>query len=128
MEEHYGQILEKAIRRNGYSIVEIAKLTNVNRRSVYNWFNQKYLKTEIIYRIGTVLGHDFSQEFPMLFSKTDFNITVKSTTPNNDPIFWELPDHHIWQDRYISLLQQYNELLIKKILTNNSESLGDNLT
>jgi transposase-like protein len=52
MDKHYGQIVELVIRKGGYSISEIARLTLINRKSVYNWFNQKYLKPEIIYRIG----------------------------------------------------------------------------
>jgi len=52
MDKHYGQIVELIIRKKGYSISELARLSYVNRRSVYNWFNQKYLKPEIIYRIG----------------------------------------------------------------------------
>jgi len=115
MDKHYGQIVELIIRKKGYSISELARLTHVNRRSVYNWFNQKYLRTEIIYRIGCIMKHDFSVEFPEIFTKEDFNL-IKShkITDGDDPIFWELPDHHIWKDKYISLLEQYNKLLLSQ--------------
>jgi|ERR1700754_2659182 len=113
MENHNGHILEMLIRKKGYSISEIARVTHVNRRTVYNWFNQKYLKTEIIYRIGMILKHDFSVEFPNLFTKEDFKETSTYKEPeSNDPIFWELPTHHVWKDRYISLLEQYNKMLL----------------
>ncbi|MEN0055319.1 MAG: helix-turn-helix domain-containing protein [Mucilaginibacter sp.] len=113
MENHNGHILEMLIRKKGYSISEIARVTHVNRRTVYNWFNQKYLKTEIIYRIGMILKHDFSVEFPNLFTKEDFKETGTYKEPeSNDPIFWELPTHHVWKDRYISLLEQYNKMLL----------------
>ncbi|MDB5019809.1 MAG: hypothetical protein JWQ28_936, partial [Pedobacter sp.] len=46
MSKHYGQILERAIRRNGNSISDVARLLNINRRSVYNWFNQAQLRPE----------------------------------------------------------------------------------
>jgi len=125
MDYHIGQILEKTIRKNGYSIVDVARLTRVNRKSVYNWFNKKYLKPEIIYRIGTVLEHDFSVEFPMFFSKSDFDRPLQTKEPDiDDPIFWEMPGHHVWQDRYISLLQKYNELLLDKLQSNSSYDLN----
>jgi lambda repressor-like predicted transcriptional regulator len=115
MDKHYGQIVELVIRKNGYSISELARMTHVNRRSVYNWFNQKYLKTEIIYRIGCILKHDFSVEFPDLFTKEDFKaIYAPKTVDSQDAIFWELPDHHIWKDKYISLLEQYNKMLLNQ--------------
>jgi hypothetical protein len=81
MEMHYGQIVEQIIRRKGYSISELARLTKVNRRSVYNWFNQKQLKPEIIFRIGTVVNYDFSAEFPGLFPDEDFS------KPNNYVVY-----------------------------------------
>jgi transcriptional regulator with XRE-family HTH domain len=113
VEKHYGQIVEMLVRKKGFSISEIARLTHVNRRSVYNWFNQKYLKTEIIYRIGLILKHDFSSEFPNLFTKEDFGEILNYTQPDSDdPIFWELPTHHVWKDRYITLLENYNKLLL----------------
>ncbi|MET3500412.1 transposase-like protein [Mucilaginibacter rubeus] len=72
LDKHYGQILELTIRKRGYSISEISKLLNVNRRSVYNWFNQSQLKAEIIYNVGLAIKHDFSIEFPEFFEKEDF--------------------------------------------------------
>jgi lambda repressor-like predicted transcriptional regulator len=122
MENHYGQIVEYTIRKKGYSIADLARLANVNRRSVYNWFNQKHLKIEIIYRVGVVLKHDFSVEFPELFTPSDFEGIKEVKQPiSDDPIFWELPSHHVWKDRYISLLENYNKLLLDvvQINTNN---------
>ncbi len=113
MDKQYGQIVEMLVRKKGYSISELARLTHVNRRSVYNWFNQKYLKTEIIYRIGFILKHDFSVEFPDLFTKEDFQAINNYKAPDcDDSIFWELPNHHVWKDKYISLLEQYNKMLL----------------
>ena len=111
MDKHYGQIVELIIRKKGYSISELARLSYVNRRSVYNWFNQKYLKPEIIYRIGCILNHDFSQEFPELFTKDDFENNQKSVAS----IPSEPPPPVIWKDKYIELLERYNNLLSKKL-------------
>ncbi|QXV64841.1 hypothetical protein FPZ42_08115 [Mucilaginibacter achroorhodeus] len=109
--DHFGQIVEKVIRRDGYSISELAKLTNVNRRSVYNWFKQKRLKPEIIYRIGLALNYDFSKDFPSLFSADDFqHIQNKARTSDWLPVKEE-KDENYWKDRYITLLEKYNELL-----------------
>jgi transcriptional regulator with XRE-family HTH domain len=110
MELHHGQTVERIIRRNGYSIAELARIIQVNRRSVYNWFNQRHLKPEIIFRIGSVLNHDFSSEFPSLFVKGE-------TIGNNKPHYIESAENATglgdsnWKDKYIELLEKYNELL-----------------
>ena len=41
-------IVELTVRKKGYNITELARLAAVDRRTVYNWFNQKYLKTEML--------------------------------------------------------------------------------
>lgn len=75
-EIHHGQIVELTVRKNGYNIKELARLAHVKRRTVYNWFNHKYLKPEIIYRVGCILKHDFSNEFPALFPGVEFKDSV----------------------------------------------------
>lgn len=112
MDKHYGQIVELVIRKKGFSISELARLTHMNRRSVYNWFNQKYLKQEIIYQIGIIINHDFSVEFPELFRKEDFNQTRSDL---NIFSFWESPNPSLWKDKYIELLEKYNNLLRSRI-------------
>lgn len=112
MENHHGQIIELTIRKKGLNITEVARLSHVNRRTVYNWFNQKYVKSEVIYQLGLLLKHDFSVEFPDLFSKEDF--TSQKNTINN---FQEVPheelvSQQIWKDRYIALLEDYNKVLL----------------
>lgn len=116
MNMHHGQIIEKVIRRNGYSISELARLTKVNRRSVYNWFNQRNLKSDIIYRIGSVLNYDFSNDFPDLFINTHSGEAI--------PLVNELMDRSVdfkadfyWKDKYIQLLEKYNDLLVKFVDT-----------
>lgn len=116
MDKHYGHIIEKIIRRNGYSISELARLTNVNRRSIYNWFNQKSLKPEIIFRIGCALKHDFSEEFPELFTEDEFQKVIASEKTSSDelPILNEGGSTY-WKDKYIKILEEYNRLLVNQV-------------
>ena len=114
MDIHHGQIIELVVRREGYNISELARLAKVNRRSVYYWFNQQYLKTELIYQIGIHIKHDFSVEFPHLFKSDDFaqmnyHRSSKSGTDlpqNNNEIAY-------WKDKYLDILEKYNLLLTK---------------
>lgn len=101
---HHGEIIEKVVRREGPSLTDLAKLMNVNRRSIYNWFMQRRLKPEIILRIGRAMKHDFSVDFPELFKPEDFKDEI--------PMKAEM-EHNLdgWKEKYIDLLERYNLLL-----------------
>ncbi len=104
MLSHHGEILEKVIRRTGPSLTDLAKLMNVNRRSIYNWFMQPRLKPEIILRIGRAISHDFSIEFPGLFVSEDFKVEPPSELASENNIT-------VWKEKYIELLERYTFLL-----------------
>jgi transcriptional regulator with XRE-family HTH domain len=112
MDKHYGEIIERTIRRNGYSISELARVTKVNRRSIYNWFNQPKFKPDIIFKIGCALKHDFSNEFPELFSAEDFQQAfANSKLINTEILAEEIEKINYWKDKYINLLEEYNHML-----------------
>jgi|GEM_PF-226961 len=112
MEKHYGEIIERTIRRNGYSISELSRVMKVNRRSIYNWFNQPKFKPEIIFKIGCALKHDFSSEFPELFSSEDFQRVFGSNRLSTMGLFTDESEKiNYWKDKYINLLEEYNQIL-----------------
>jgi hypothetical protein len=114
MDLHHGEIVEKVVRRKGYSISEIARFTKVNRRSVYYWFTQKNLKPDIIHRIGVCLKHDFSIEFPHLFTEKQFENVKNFQYSDEEPDYpMEAPEETYWKDKYIELLEKYNEILLR---------------
>jgi transcriptional regulator with XRE-family HTH domain len=114
-----GQIVEKVVKLDRMSISEISRKLNVSRRTLYNWFETKNLSADIIEKIGLVIGHDFSEEFPDMFEEnknlreSDFNNTNQQTKENiSDPIYY-------WMDKYIKLLERFNEVLPMKHGKNN---------
>ncbi|MBE9582919.1 hypothetical protein IM792_00520 [Mucilaginibacter sp. JRF] len=104
---HHGELLEHAVRSRGISLTDLANELNVNRRTIYNWFESPFLKKAIMYRIGLTINHDFSAEFPQYFTSEDFsNDKVRhsnSLVANNQTTEWK--------DKYIDLLERYNLLL-----------------
>jgi lambda repressor-like predicted transcriptional regulator len=108
---HQGQIVEKIVRKNGYSISAIARIINVNRRTVYNWFNLPILKTSVIYQIAQAIKHDFSVEFPELFKPEDFVFKNKSSlSAEHQAQIVEAEIELIWKERYLDLLERYTKL------------------
>jgi lambda repressor-like predicted transcriptional regulator len=104
MAVHQGDIIERVIRRQGHSLTDLAKLTGVNRRSIYNWFLQPKLKPENIIKIGQAIHHDFSVEFPGQFVSEDFIVLEKAEDVKEEKF-------DAWKEKYIDLLERYNLLL-----------------
>jgi|GEM_PF-463207 len=111
MSLNVGQVLERVVRRDRMGISELSRKLNVSRRTIYNWFDQKSLNPEIIWKIGTVIGHDFSAELPEAFSKNGHDIrealeanTEKGPTVDANSVYF-------WMNKYIKLLEKYNEIL-----------------
>jgi transcriptional regulator with XRE-family HTH domain len=117
MSKHYGQILERAIRRNGNSISEVARLLNMNRRSVYNWFNQVQLRPEILYKIGHVINYDFSVDLPNLFTPEDFIKKPRLAVNKEGELMEDTTNSNSWQQKYIDLLEKYNSLLSEIVVS-----------
>jgi lambda repressor-like predicted transcriptional regulator len=113
---HQGSIIENVIRKNGHSITKLAISMGVNRRSVYNWFNQPKVKPDLIYRIGLSIEHDFCKQIPGLFDCLDvtqrskLSVFITSQQSNNQ----EERDIKLWRTKYETLLENYNRLRFKR--------------
>lgn len=115
MEKHYGQLVEYRVRKNGYSISDLARNLKVNRRSIYNWFNQRHLKKEIIFHIGCTLRHDFSKEIPEMFLAEEFNCLRETSQTIIIQNIDSTEENERYKNKYVTLLEQYNDLLINSI-------------
>lgn len=103
---HQGKTIEQIIRRSGNSFTRVARLTKVSRRSVYNWFSQPKLNPLIIHKIGCVINHDFSIEFPDLFSPEDFKPVNSAPVPELAQEKRNLEEEvSMWKDKYIEILE-----------------------
>lgn len=124
MDSNAGQIVERVVRRNKVSISELARRMRVNRRSVYNWFDQKTLKIDIICKIGHVLNYDFSADFPEAFG--DRGLIIEKVLDEIDDNAYKHPNSvHYWMVKYIALLEKYNTLLSQEASRNEHLNNGD---
>ncbi len=105
-----GKIVELVIRRNSLSISELSRRLHVSRRSIYNWFEQSELNLDVICKIGEVLDHDFSLDFPDLFNTKESKLFdarnflgTQEETQQNSVSYW--------RNKYINLLERHNEML-----------------
>ena len=59
-ELHMGELLEKAIRRKGLNITELAIALSVTRRTLYNWFKLERIDELVMERISEVIKYDIN--------------------------------------------------------------------
>lgn len=111
---HKGALIEKLIRRNGVSISDLAKRMGVNRRSVYNWFDQQTLKLEVVIKIGNIVGCDIPKEHPEAFTPDEFSMLDELDIYNKQHSPDTSSDEKFWMDKYVTLLEEYNQLLIRQ--------------
>jgi lambda repressor-like predicted transcriptional regulator len=111
MSKHNGAIVEHVIRSRGYNLVQLSTDLKITRKTMYNWFGQRYLKAEIIVSIGKKINHDFSAEFPELFTPEDF--TAPQQMMQNEEFA-----NGFWKDRYLKLFEKYNKALNNKLMDN----------
>jgi predicted transcriptional regulator len=103
--QHRGEIIKEAVYKSGYPITELAKRMKKSRRWVYLLFENPMVSIDIVLEIGTIIHFDFSNDIEI------FNIPVSNKVSL---------DHHkednYWKNKYLKLLEEYNELLKKNRL------------
>jgi predicted transcriptional regulator len=100
---HMGELLERAIRRKGLNITELAYALGITRRTMYNWFKQEVIDEVTMERISSVINYEFN--LPTSITVIAKNEVIQSLV---------LKDDAYWQNKYIDLLERYT-LILKDI-------------
>lgn len=121
---HQGEILQEAIKNSGISITRIVEELGITRPTIYRKFKEETIDYNFVKRIGDIINHDFANDFTSLQqSSLPFvtsvvrpvvtqSVTQRVTSSQNtdfDPAKQLLA----LQTKYITLLEAYNELLLK---------------
>lgn len=105
---HRGEIVEKAVRESGFSIVQLAKRMHKSRKWVYNSFENSQLPLDYVLQIGKIIHYDFSLEI------------TEIQHPGRGLLLVGVPEvGHVnpeetleyWKSKYYNLLEEYTVLL-----------------
>lgn len=111
---HKGEILERAVRKTAISISELARKVDYDRGTIYRHFKDEDLEDSIILKYSKALKNDFRKEFPQLPSYG--NLLQEPLNEYRALTLSEaLQEADMWKEKYISLLEQYNNLLKKMV-------------
>jgi transcriptional regulator with XRE-family HTH domain len=116
--QNAGEIVELAIRRKNINISELSRKMKVNRRTLYNWFQQETLTSSVIYLISQAIDYDFSEEFPKYFFEKKMQLQTPLQEANTNDTE---ASQYYWMKKYITLLEEYRLLLEKFNKTQVSE-------
>jgi transcriptional regulator with XRE-family HTH domain len=97
---HMGELLERAIRKKGVNITELARALNITRRTMYNLFKREVIDKGTMERISSVINYDEGSK--------DTKPQIIKVQPAESLI---TKDEAYWQDKYIDLLERYSKLL-----------------
>ncbi len=112
MVQHKGEIVEKAVRESGYSITRLAKKLGKSRRWVYQIFDKPNVPINYIIEIGKAIHHDFSAEIKEL-NEYKRSVRLQTWDDPEGEFFTEKDKAEYWKNKYLLLLEKYNELLTK---------------
>ncbi|WP_242927399.1 helix-turn-helix domain-containing protein [Pontibacter vulgaris] len=126
---HKGETIKEAIKTSGIAVGIVAEKLGISRKTLYNKFKETSIPSSFILKVGEVIHHDFSQEFPHLSKniKKETAATLPQNanlmlpfdgepqpaykpTNNQKDLETELVN---LQRKYIALLEKFNELLLK---------------
>ena len=121
---HQGEILQEAIKNSGISITRIVEELGITRPTIYRKFKEETVDYNFVKKIGDIINHDFSNDIttsqqsslsfvtPSVKHVVTSHVTPRVTQVQN--IDSDASKQLLMlQAKYISLLEAYNELLLK---------------
>lgn len=110
--EHRGEIVAEAIRESGYSITALAEKLGRSRRWMYQAFENPQLSLDMVLEIGKIIHVDFTDRIKSLKSYSEAAGTAVWSEPQK---MYETQKVEVekWKNKYLELLEKYNELLLR---------------
>eukprot|EP01132_Coremiostelium_polycephalum_P002972 gene2972-3710_t len=105
---HRGQILEKIVRKSGFSLTKLAEKLGISRNTLYNRFDNANVGYRFIMDVGHIIHYDFSIDFPEMKQEPnligDYPVLV-TNRENKSAELWRV------ETKYTNLLEKYTKLL-----------------
>lgn len=119
---HRGQIVEKIVRKSGYSLTKLAAKLKISRNTLYNRFENANLGYRFIMEVGNIIHYDFTLDFPEMKKEPSLMGDNESLTPIREDKSAEL-----WriESKYVNLLEKYNKLLAILVKVSNENELHE---
>ena len=111
--QHKGEIQEKAVRDSGIPLTKLTKKLSKSRRWIYNAFENPNVSIDYILEIGKIIHHDFSEDIAELKRYRTF--AAITNLEETGSITGDTQSVDYWKNKYLRLLEKYNEILETKV-------------
>lgn len=112
MSKHRGEILKIVMHELNLKVASVARKMDIDRGTIYRHFDDPNLSIDYLVKYGKAMNYDFSKYFPELLNVVQESAIEYNYQPKT---YSELEKElQVWKDKYIQLLEQYNELLLDK--------------
>jgi hypothetical protein len=105
---HRGHIVEKIVRKSGYSLTKLSENLGISRNTLYNRFDNANLGYRFIMDVGNIIHYDFTLDFPEMKKESgligDYSMFV-SRREDKAADLWRI------EGKYTHLLEKYTKLL-----------------
>ena len=105
--KHKGQVVERVIRQSGLSLTDVARRLGISRNTLYNKFGNPNLSFDFIKRVGQIVNHDFTVDFPEMKPEPRRGDDVEpgSYIPSREA------EYARFMEKYVTLSNKYCRLL-----------------
>ncbi|MHB9147168.1 MAG: helix-turn-helix domain-containing protein [Candidatus Amoebophilus sp.] len=105
---HRGHIVEKIVRKSGYSLTKLAEKLGISRNTLYNRFDNANLGYRFIMDVGNIIHYDFTLDFPEIKKESSLISDYSMAVPKREDRAADL-----WriEGKYTHLLEKYTKLL-----------------
>jgi len=105
---HRGHIVEKIVRKSGYSLTKLAEKLGISRNTLYNRFDNANLGYRFIMDVGNIIHYDFTLDFPEMKKESNLAGDYSMSVPKREDKAADL-----WriEGKYTHLLEKYTKLL-----------------
>ena len=110
--QHRGKIIKVAVYQSEYSITKLAERLGKSRRWMYLQFENSNVSLDLILKIKEIIHHDFSDDIKELKNNSKAVNDPKNLYSNDEVEFWK--------NKYLTLLEEYTELLKKRASTSSA--------
>lgn len=102
---HMGKLLERAVKRSSLTTLEVAEVLKINRRTLYNLFNQNVIREDTVSLINQALLSKVVVENKV------FAENIEASNTDNKEASDDMDTNSDWKNKYIHLIKNYSEMI-----------------
>jgi predicted transcriptional regulator len=103
---HQGTALKQIVDQSKFSVVDLTKMLEVSRKTIYLWFEKEVVPHRVIDRVGNALGVDIPKTMPKVFGVNNSQISIIKDAARRK----SEEETAYWKDKYLTCMEKVEVL------------------